>query len=99
MGDTGLGQQGIPGLGQFGHCPTPVILAGNAVDQATPFQAFDGSGETTGTEPDHASQLGHALGTSGMGQRPQQLEFPEWQAVRPLQLGIEPVRDEEVRLA
>ncbi len=99
MGDPGLHQQGAPSRGQFGHRPPPVILAGNAVDQATPFQAFDGPGETTGTEPDHASQPGHALGTSGMGQCAQQLEFPEWQAVRRLQLGIEPVRNEEVRLA
>ena len=78
MCDASLQQQGIRSLSEFGHRPAPVILACNPIDQASPFQALDGSGESTGTEPDSASQPRHALGASGMRQCAQQLKFPEW---------------------
>lgn len=99
MGDAGLQQQGSPCHRQLSHRPAPVFLACHARDQASPFQALDGSGEPTWAEPDRAREPGHALGAPGLSQRTQQVKLTERQAVHRSQPGVEPATDHQVGLA
>ena len=82
MGDAGILQKGSPCRRELSHRPTPVFLASNAKDQASPFQALNGTGKPTWTEPDEVGQPSHALAAPGVGKRTQQLELPQGQVVR-----------------
>lgn len=99
MGDVGILQQGSPCRRELSHRPAPVLLASNAIDQASPFQALDSPGQPAGTESYSTGYPGHALGTAGMRQSAQEFEFPERQAVVRPQFGVQPTRHREVDLA
>ena len=91
---AGRRRKSSPGRRDLGEVAARVVLTLDALEQPVPLEPVNQPGEAAAADQHRIGQLGHAHAAfRGVGQEQQDLVGRQRQAVRPGQLGIEPLRE------